>query len=231
MVEGFKSFIDNAKYITIEDKKYRIANDKVQILSIENTEIPRNKMMVVLPDNDIKHLKKVSELVVANYTKSRKSIDKKLANFNKDSTLLEEVGLPITKTYIIESSQMYTGSTIFVGIYVGIIFLVSSAAILTLQQLSEASDNLSRYRILKRIGVTQKSIHRVIFQQVFVYFMLPLLLAIIHSGIAISIINQVAIETTKTSILIPTFTTGSIILLIYGGYFLGTYKSYKVIVK
>ena len=53
-----------------------------------------------------------------------------------------------------------TTIVLFIGIYIGIVFLISSMAVLALQQLSEASDSISRYKSLKKLGVNIKSINK-----------------------------------------------------------------------
>ena len=87
----------------------------------------------------------------------------------------------------------YTGTKAlisYIGIYLGIIFLVVSAATLALQQLSEIADNRQRYEILIKIGADSKMINRAIFKQVAVYFSLPLMLAAIHSVIGLYVISD-----------------------------------------
>ena len=54
-------------------------------------------------------------------------------------------------------------------------------AVLALQQLSEASDSIERYKALKRIGANKKMINKTIFIQTLIYFSLPVILALIHS--------------------------------------------------
>ncbi|MGL5312265.1 MAG: ABC transporter permease, partial [Peptostreptococcaceae bacterium] len=246
--DAIKSFINDNESISINNKDYTFANDKPEFLSIQNSEIPRDILMVVLPDEDVNALDKKAELFVANYQENDTEINDKLVNISDnylmgdteyytdevdldgEALIVEEI-LPYTRTYVYEGSQGYTATLIFVGIYIGTIFLISSAAILTLQQLSEASDNINRYTTLKSIGVEQKSIHKVIFNQIFIYFMVPFVVAITHSVVAIIVINNAAIQTATWSIILPALTGGSILIVIYGVYFYLTYKTYKSIVK
>lgn len=69
----------------------------------------------------------------------------------------------------------------YIGIYLGIIFLITSAAILALQQLSEMADNRRRYAVLRKIGTDEKMTSRAILKQTSIYFLLPLALACVHS--------------------------------------------------
>lgn len=259
MVDDIKPFINSSIGIYVNDKHYEIANNRMELLSIINTEICRDMLMIVLPDNDVKALDEKAELFVANYKDNDNKMNDKLTSIldgysfqqstwedggfgddlpfddiedgSEENLEFENEITPYTRTYVHELSQGYTGSITFVVMYIGLILLMASAVILTLQQLSEASDNLSRYSILKRVGVGQESIHKVIFKQVFIYFMLPLVIAITHSIVAVSLITKAAFTATSMSIAIPALVSGSVLLIIYGAYFLLTYKTYKSIVK
>ena len=128
-------------------------------------------------------------------------------------------------------SKGMTTTILFVGIYLGTIFLITSAAVLALQQLSEASDSVDRYKSLKRIGATQKMINKTIFTQTLIYFMLPLTLALVHSIVGIAVVNDFITMFGKSNILISSIITALVIVIVYGGYFYATYIGYKNIVK
>ncbi|WP_331496722.1 response regulator [Romboutsia sedimentorum] len=68
-----------------------------------------------------------------------------------------------TKNKIYTENKGMTTTALFIGIYLGIVFLISSMAVLSLQQLSEASDSIERYKSLKRIGANDKMINKTIF--------------------------------------------------------------------
>ena len=52
----------------------------------------------------------------------------------------------------------------FIGLYLGIIFLISCAEILALKELSESSDNIEKFKMLRKIGVDEKMINRALFR-------------------------------------------------------------------
>lgn len=135
------------------------------------------------------------------------------------------------KAIILDSMKLTTTLILYIGLYIGAVFLVSSAAVLALQQLSEASDSFDRYESLRRIGTPEKLINKSIFRQTFIYFILPLGLAIIHSMVGIYVANDFISLFGKASIYKMAGFTMIIIILIYLGYFIVTYLSYKNIVK
>lgn len=120
---------------------------------------------------------------------------------------------------------------LFIGIYIGIVFLITSMAVLALQQLSEASDSIDRYKSLKRIGSNGTMIDKTIFIQTFVYFSLPVILAIIHSIVGIYVVNKYINTFQQTDIILPALMTGLVFLIVYVIYFYTTYVGYKNIVK
>ena len=137
----------------------------------------------------------------------------------------------MSKKIEIEISMSNSAMFLYIGLYIGIIFLISSAAVLALNQLSGATESLGRYEILKKLGVSSKMINRSIFIQVFIYFSLPIALALVHSYFGIKVANNAIkifgdYDTVRTNV-------GAVlsICVIYAIYFFGTYKAYKRIVN
>lgn len=120
----------------------------------------------------------------------------------------------------------------YIGLYLGVVFLISSGVILALQQLSEANDNQQRYRVLSKIGASDVMMDQSIFKQNALYFFIPLAIALIHSYIGIRAVNiNLDLMGLKATSLIPTILTVSGVLIIYLIYFIATYKGSKSIIK
>ena len=127
-----------------------------------------------------------------------------------------------TKRFIYLDTMGTKILVLFIGLYLGAIFLITSAAVLALQMLSQAADNVGRYRILRKLGVEEKMRDRSIDIQVFLYFFLPLLLAVIHSIVGIKAANDVIADIGKLDAVASSIVTAIIILVVYGAYFLAT---------
>ena len=121
------------------------------------------------------------------------SNDSMSSSVDKDKDDYEGIGyvMASSRNYIYESNRGVTTTILFVGIYLGIVFLISSMAVLALKQLSEASDSIDRYISLRRLGVSKKSINKTIFMQTLVYFSIPVVLAFVHSIVGIKVTNTV----------------------------------------
>ena len=111
-------------------------------------------------------------------------------------------------------------------------FLIASSAILALKQLTESSDNRQRYIILRKIGCDEKMINQALFRQIFIFFMLPLILAIVHSIFGIQfVMTMMSVLASPEQLLPSAISTVIIIGVIYGAYFLATYLGGKNIIK
>ena len=173
--------------------------------------------------------------LVGNYKEQNKKLKRKIEEelLNKWSTYKTDSHYTRsfeTKIEIIESSTGLGAMVTFIGLYLGIIFLISSAAILALKELSGASDNKIRFKILRNIGCDEKLINKALFREIAIYFLMPLSLAIIHAifGMRFSLI---ILEIFGTKGLIPSIITCVLLGFIYGGYFLITYFCSKNIIK
>lgn len=119
----------------------------------------------------------------------------------------------------------------YIGLYLGFVFLMASAVILALQQLSHANDNKKQYQCLLNLGADQKMIHRALFKQIAIYFGVPLILAIVHSYIGIrAVMNGFSIMFGFIGLWKSSILTAMIFLLIYGLYFFITYFGCKKII-
>lgn len=136
-----------------------------------------------------------------------------------------------TKIFIVASSVGLQAIATFLGLYLGIIFLITSAAILALKELSESSDNREKYMVLRRLGADEKMIKRALFRQIAIFFAAPLSLAVIHSvfglAFAINILSYIGTDGLVPSIVM----TASLLVIIYGGYFTITYFNSKRIIS
>ena len=195
-----------------------------------------NTGIILVPDNVIDEDYKVYNHLIGNYKTTDKDEIKEIENsINKldkdDKTNLYLLPSGSTKLSIKEATVGLSAMVTFIGLYLGIIFLISSAAILGLKELSESSDNKERFRMIRKLGADEKLINKALFRQIAIFFALPLLLALIHSIFGIMFAMQI-LEVFGNEELLPSIIITAIILvLIYGGYFLITYYSSKNIIK
>ena len=228
--------------LTIAGKEYKskYANCKNGYIEMAASHI--NTGIILVPDNcPLTEDMKEKTVFVANYNvetdEEKEEIEKIFAD-NNNSILLQNLdnkGIDldgITKIVIIQSSVGVASIVTFIAIYLGIIFLIASAAILALKQLTESSDNKQRYLVLRKIGCDEKMINKALFSQIAIFFGLPLILAIIHSIFGIQFAMTIMAGLAKSEDLLPSIIATVIIIgIIYGAYFLATYLGSKNIIK
>jgi len=117
----------------------------------------------------------------------------------------------------------------YAALYIGIVFMLTCASVLAVAQLSEANDNRARYLLLSKLGASDRLLAGSLFKQIFFYFALPLVLALMHSVIAIIVMSDLIAIIGEINILITCLTSGLAIIALYGGYFLMTFFSAKTI--
>ncbi|WP_346975102.1 ABC transporter permease [Clostridium perfringens] len=237
-----KNILKNNEKIEINGKEYKIANNaligegKVIKEAFESTGMTNNFFTLIVPDNIVSNLKPISNKININFPKNSNEEERvqKLFNEYRDGVVdSNKYGFVngYTKARIYEDNNGMTNIVLFIGIYLGVIFLISSTAVLALQQLSEASDSIDRYKSLRRIGVSQKMINKSIFTQVSIYFGLPLVVALVHSVVAIKVVNGFLTMFNRPDIGVSSLVTALIMVIVYGGYFYATYTGYKSTVK
>lgn len=189
----------------------------------------------VVPDTSVTGLMKEKEVMIANYnaktTEQKKKIDNMISKLDEEPYIKNTTLEARTKTDIAEASLGLGGMATFIGLYLGIIFLISCAAILALKELSESSDNLEKFKMLRKIGVDEKMINKALFRQIGIFFMFPLLVAIIHSIFGIQFCNFILSAFGNEKMLQSIIITSIFIIAIYGGYFLITYICSKNIIR
>ncbi|MDK0933821.1 ABC transporter permease [Clostridium perfringens] len=237
-----KNILKNNEKIEIDGKEYKIANNaligqgKVIKEAFESTGMTNNFFTLIVPDNIVSNLKPIANKININFPKNSNEEERvqKLFNEYRDGVVdSSKYGFVngYTRARIYEDNNGMTNIVLFIGIYLGVIFLISSTAVLALQQLSEASDSIDRYKSLRRIGVSQKMINKSIFTQVSIYFGLPLVVALVHSVVAIKVVNGFLTMFNRPDIGGSSLVTALIMVIVYGAYFYATYTGYKSTVK
>jgi putative ABC transport system permease protein len=126
------------------------------------------------------------------------------------------------------------GGLLFIGIFLGLVFMTATVLIIYYKQVSEGYDDKERYAIMQKVGMDAQEIKKSIHSQVLTVFFLPLITAFIHLAFAFPIITELLALLNLTQISI--FVTGLIITaavfsVIYALVYLVTAKAYYKIVS
>ena len=217
--------------LNINGKQYAPKYEEIKNISLEIDSDMKNTGIIVIPDNAVSEDMKAINKVFANYNTDDKK--EKLRIEDEVKKKLQNLGYTysITRQELADSSIGFGAMVVFLGLYLGIVFLISSGAIIALKELSESNDNKERYDVLRKIGCSEKVINRALFKQIGLFFLFPLLLAVIHSIPGISVASYMIENMGKGNMLNSIILTAGFIILIYGGYFLISYFSSKRIIR
>lgn len=194
-----------------------------------------NTGIFVVPDEVLNNMPRESGILIANYNADTEEEKEEI-----EDMILATENSPYAPNTDIEAStkiSLYEGSIglgamiTFIGLYLGIIFLIASAAILALKELSESTDNKERFNMLRKIGTDEKMLNKALFRQIGIFFLFPLILAIIHSIFGIKFCLYLLETFGQGELIKSIIVTAGIIIFIYGGYFLITYLCSKNIIK
>ena len=227
--------------IEINGEKLRPKYESCKDGYIEISTNETNVGIIIVPDSlNLSARDQQLWFLSADYSAlSKNEIEKTEAYFADDSSSLisklNESGNTLnaqTKIHLIEASIGLSTIIVFIAIYLGIVFLIVSCAVLALKQLTESSDNRQRYIILRKIGCDEKMINKALFRQIAVFFCMPLVLAIIHSVFGIQFALSIFETIASISQLVPSVIASVIVIgAVYACYFIATYFGSKNIIK
>lgn len=227
-------FLKNPQTISIEGDEYQLGYDNVFDLCMETTTMLMDEGTIILPDHVLEGLSPVTRILNVNYKESNQQYEDKMTD-GIEKIYQEGVNKPynmfITRIEVFDQGAGIKTVVSYFILYIGIVFLITCAAILALQQLTESSDNIERYKLLRKIGVEEKMMNQSLVTQIFIYFMMPLSLAIVHSLVGIKVVNNLISIFGNMNVLGNIVFSAIILLVIYGGYFVATCIGSKNIIK
>ena len=222
--------------VNLNGKEYKVANTEYLDDGFYNSSVADNVLTLIVNDNFDGNIYLSNAYMNVNYKNpsdgsAEEDIQNSFHNIGNNKELYDLPLIVYTKQDVYNENKTMGATILYIGLYLGIVFLIASAAVLALQQLSEASDSSDRYKALKRIGATEKMINKTIFAQTVIYFVMPLGLAIVSSIVGINVVNKFLSMYGNTNIVPTALLTLAILVIVYGGYFYVTYTGYKSIVK
>ena len=228
---GLEKSLKSNKEITINNKKLVPSKLELMDITINNEMIKNNCGIFIVKDSLVEGLDVKEGWLVLNYKDNNKDME---SNFSKsiDNAIEDDNNIfAITKEQLLASSVGVGAMTAFLAIYIGVIFLLTAAAILAIQQLSESADNVTKYNLLRKIGVDNNMINRSLLVQIAIYFMVPLSLALVHSIVGLKVSSDIVNAFGSGSMMTQIIISIVLLIVVYGGYFLETYLGAKKMVK
>lgn len=126
------------------------------------------------------------------------------------------------------------GSLLFIGIFLGSLFLLGTAMIIYYKQISEGYEDQNRFEIMQKVGLSHREVKGSIRRQILMVFFLPLLMAMLHISMAFPLIRRMLLLFGMANVkLFIGCTAGTVLIfaLVYGLIYLMTARSYYHIVE
>ena len=226
-----KSSIKNEETIHLNNDSYKVAAnlDSMRIAKADATNSVDGWYVIVKDTNIIKkYLKAVygkddMEDSVEDYHEFMQyvysfNLDGSRTNRERTEQILQEQLQAKFKSAFIEGRELsrenfynFYGGFLFIGIFLGIIFLMATVLIIYYKQISEGYDDRERYQIMQKVGMSKKEVRQSIRSQVLLVFFLPLIMAVIHLAFAFKIITKLLSVLNLTNIsLFFMYTVGTV---------------------
>lgn len=168
---------------------------------------------------DEKFYKELSNYIIKQEREIAGEVNGEEQNYNI------EISLANVQTKGERMSQTKSFYTImsFLAFYVALIFVMATATLLAIQQLSDSEKYKYRYELLRKLGVDELQINRTIFKQLLFYFAIPIVLPVIISIPVILGVGQIfTVAVTREEIFKNIGIMLGMFILVYGIYFIAT---------
>lgn len=160
--------------------------------------------------------------------KRAKELTKELHDYIKGQPSSSKHGLFFASFYNQYMDTMqFAGVVLFIGVFLGLVFLIATGSIIYFKQLTDAYESKERYNILRKIGVSKREVKRSVSKQTLFVFLLPLAIGICHSTVALFGLEKLLMRDLSTPIILTT----AVYSLIYLVYYVITLNSYNKIVN
>ncbi|WP_453995859.1 FtsX-like permease family protein [Bacillus nitroreducens] len=119
------------------------------------------------------------------------------------------------------------GLNLFILGFLGLVFLAATGCIIYFKQITESHEDRSRYKILRKIGVSKKEVNAVIRKQMMFVFGLPLIIGVVHGLVILQIASNIFSVLIGTNLTVPIVITTLLYFIIYLSYYLLTLTTVK----
>lgn len=229
MEKKLETFQKDPKTLTIGDTSLSLAPKGIYRAGWKNQNVLSENGTIILPQSMVQELTRDQWFVDLNYL----SQDESFGDEVYDGWLKSDLtGFQLwTRQETLVSLTADNLLTTYLGLYLGMTFLITAGAVLAIQQMAHSADNIKRYNLLKKLGASKKDMKQTVAKQLRVYFGMPLLLAVIHTSVIVGVVfNEFEGFDAKTKLTIIG-AGGLIVFGVYIVYYITTYLGSKRILQ
>ncbi|MER2259502.1 MAG: FtsX-like permease family protein, partial [Priestia megaterium] len=142
--------------------------------------------------------------------------------------ITKEAGESRTSYYdVFQAGLMSKGLFIFIGGFLGLVFLMATGSIIYFKQISEAEQERKRFEVLRKLGFSVSQMMSAVRKQQLFTFGLPLVIGILHSLFALKVITNL----TGESLIVPVLIADAVYGVIYFIFYWLTMNYYRMVIK
>ena len=207
----------------------------VQVVQLEDFSMLSNGVTIVVPDRVVDLIAAMPGTLNTSYVNVMYQPGMEMqgeAIFDHDALkTVPGMTQAFSREQMIEQAMGMRMLITYLALYIGLVLLVATAAVLAIQLLSLTIDSISRYRTLSRLGCDMRMMSSSLFAQVVIYFLMPLAVAVCHSAWAIHVLGESLFSAFGVDITPSLLMSAGLVLIVYGGYMLITYLAARATVK
>lgn len=248
--EVISNYLDNNYELNIDGQTYNSNENLVYKDSIGEGFYYNTDNIIILSDKACEELEFVERNFLANikdkmryedandfqynyvYDWFRKDNAELIQKYSKEYDISRSIIRTRIKSLETNNILVTTLAMRILGIYLGVVLLMISLTILSLSQLTDSIEHKDRFNILRKLGVEDDKVNKIILKQISIYFIVPIAIAMI--GVAIFIYNfyifykDIITVFVGDKIFVLSISFGiALMLIVYLSYFVGTYYTFK----
>lgn len=157
-----------------------------------------------------------------------------IGSINEEFDKLDVAGYVSGAEDVRDSFYTIYGGLFFIGIFLGLLFIMATVLIIYYKQIAEGYDDKERFEIMQKVGMSREEVRHAIKNQVLMVFFLPLVVAVIHIAFAFNVITRLLAIFSLTNVpLFALCTVATIIVfaIIYTFVYIMTARVYYRIVS
>lgn len=232
--------------VCFDDLEYEVMEELYECRS--HRKVPsstfNNEYVIVFADREELHrvaavygrngYEEISSLYAFNAVGTEEDIDDFSAALERQAQPMGEFAAYRDWRENMKNQEVMYGGLLFIGIFFGSIFLICLLIIMYYKQITEGFEDQKNFEIMQKVGMDEGEIRRTVKKQISLVFALPLLGALVHTGVGMHMVLMLlgAIGFFETMLLVGC-TIGCCIVftLIYGLSYRRTSMAYYRIVK
>jgi putative ABC transport system permease protein len=233
--ESFQRFLASGSAVTLAGRLLRPASTQLFTESL-GSQLAGSEALLVVPDAVAATLPAQNSYVVLQLNgQAPEGVDQAVMDLTWDSQLRQQKNAVMVATIraeVVGEGFMMEGTLVFLSFYIGVMFILISATLLALQQVTDAVEHRQRFQVLRKLGADEPMIDGTIARQLGIHFLTPVAVALLHSLVAMIALARVFLTGAGYTTVWPaTLVTLGIFALIYGAYYLLSLQSCRALFK